>query len=355
VLVVSHAPVRIADLGGWTDTWFATSGAVSNVAVSPGVTVSLRSDSSLTANEIRLRSMGSVRIEQCSSPKEWHDDLLGSLFAETQGGLDVSIASAVPAGSGLGTSASVAVAVIAALDVLGDTERRHSQGGQGGQLTQLTQLTKLTKLDQLDIAHRAHQRETAAGRQSGVQDHAAAALGGVHRWAIDYPKFSAHDRLTDPDLLASLDQRLLPVYLGVPHSSSQLHEMVIREMESQTRNTDELLEPLRAAALAGHRALSVSDFAGYGQAMVACHEGQRRLHPDLISDLADHVVSSVALAGASGWKVNGAGGTGGSLTVLCGEDPANRRAILDVIAGINGAVVLDLTLDSTGVRVEKYS
>jgi D-glycero-alpha-D-manno-heptose-7-phosphate kinase len=330
VVIVAHAPVRVADLGGWSDTWFAKFGAVSNVAVSPGVTVTLRMDPSLGLDEIRVRSLGGERIERCSTPNEWDDKLLGLLLANDTGGrLDIAVESAVPPGSGLGTSASVAVAVVAALDALHSRERA-----------------------QLDVAFQAHRREIATGRQSGVQDHAAAALGGVHRWAIEYPAFSPHDRLADDSLLRSLDHRLLAVYLGAPHESSQIHEMVIRDLESPTSPAAELLlEPIRAAAVAGHGALLRGDFALYGQAMVACHEGQRRLHPGLISDLADHVVSSVALAGAAGWKVNGAGGTGGSLTVLCGEDPKNRNLLKQVINAIDGAEVLDLRIDHVGVQV----
>jgi len=37
----SIAPIRIADNGGWTDTWFAEYGRVCNVAVHPCVNVLL--------------------------------------------------------------------------------------------------------------------------------------------------------------------------------------------------------------------------------------------------------------------------------------------------------------------------
>ena len=33
------APIRICDLGGWTDTWFAEHGKVFNIGVHPGVEV----------------------------------------------------------------------------------------------------------------------------------------------------------------------------------------------------------------------------------------------------------------------------------------------------------------------------
>ena len=34
-----HVPVRVCDVGGWTDTWFAERGRVCSLAVGPGVSV----------------------------------------------------------------------------------------------------------------------------------------------------------------------------------------------------------------------------------------------------------------------------------------------------------------------------
>jgi hypothetical protein len=34
-----HVPVRVCDVGGWTDTWFAHHGLVCSLAVGPGVSV----------------------------------------------------------------------------------------------------------------------------------------------------------------------------------------------------------------------------------------------------------------------------------------------------------------------------
>ena len=34
-VISSVAPIRIADLGGWTDTWFAKHGRVLNIVVYP--------------------------------------------------------------------------------------------------------------------------------------------------------------------------------------------------------------------------------------------------------------------------------------------------------------------------------
>src|ERR1039458_5905510 len=41
-MIEASAPIRICDNGGWTDTWFGGPGRVLNIAVTPGVEVSVR-------------------------------------------------------------------------------------------------------------------------------------------------------------------------------------------------------------------------------------------------------------------------------------------------------------------------
>jgi D-glycero-alpha-D-manno-heptose-7-phosphate kinase len=55
---------------------------------------------------------------------------------------------------------------------------------------------------------------------------------------------------------------------------------------------------------------------------------QARLHPALISPDAWRVIEIARSHGAAGWKVNGAGGDGGSVTILCGEISQVKRAIV---------------------------
>jgi len=50
--------------------------------------------------------------------------------------------------------------------------------------------------------------------------------------------------------------------------------------------------------------------------MIANTEAQRSLHPGLVGVDATRVIEFAAAQGAVGWKVNGAGGDGGSVTIL---------------------------------------
>jgi D-glycero-alpha-D-manno-heptose-7-phosphate kinase len=54
------------------------------------------------------------------------------------------------------------------------------------------------------------------------------------------------------------------------------------------------------------------DFVALGKAMSANTEAQRNLHPALVSAEAQQIIEIAEKHGALGWKVNGAGGEGGS-------------------------------------------
>jgi D-glycero-alpha-D-manno-heptose-7-phosphate kinase len=127
-----------------------------------------------------------------------------------------------------------------------------------------------------------------------------------------------------------LERRILLVYLGKSHDSSALHEAVIRSLESAGPDSPAIVD-LRRAAPRSRDALYAGDFPGLGRAMTESTEAQGRLHPALVGTEARRVIEIAKAHGALGWKVNGAGGEGGSLTLLCGESSSGRRALVRAI------------------------
>ena len=170
------------------------------------------------------------------------------------------------------------------------------------------------------------------GQQCGIQDQLCSAYGGINYIEMfQYPHASV-SQITIPNAIWwELERRLALVYLGKSHSSSKVHEMVIRELENAGPDCPQL-EDLRQTAPRSRDALYAGDFAALGQAMIENTEAQRRLHPDLVSPDAQRVIEIAQAHGALGWKVNGAGGDGGSLTLLsggavlrqAGHDPRDR-------------------------------
>jgi D-glycero-alpha-D-manno-heptose-7-phosphate kinase len=259
------------------------------------------------------------------------DDFLRACLAEAappspELAVDV-VSTAIPLGAAVGTSASLAVAVIAAVDTLfGRTRSRAA------------------------LAQSAHRVETVhLGQQSGIQDQIAAAFGGVNHIAMRrYPDAEVTSLHLDDATRTALGRRLVTVYLSRPHSSSAMHQTVVDAMERGDRL--EALEPMRASAAAAATALRLGDLAAYGQALTAHHEGSRLLHAGLVSVDADRVSSVAATMGALGWKTNGAGGDGGSITVLTGPDPAEFVAAVSEL----GFRVLDLRPTTNGATVMPF-
>jgi D-glycero-alpha-D-manno-heptose-7-phosphate kinase len=67
--------------------------------------------------------------------------------------------------------------------------------------------------------------------------------------------------------------------------------------------------------------------------------------------VARHVIETARGHGVAGWKVNGAGGNGGSVTLLCGPSasaPADLARQLE--AEVPGVRVLRVRLDAMGVQ-----
>jgi D-glycero-alpha-D-manno-heptose-7-phosphate kinase len=88
--------------------------------------------------------------------------------------------------------------------------------------------------------------------------------------------------------------------------------------------------------------------------MIANTDAQRLLHHDLVGDLAELVITAARRHGALGYKVNGAGGDGGAITLLTnGDDEARRRLVADVTAIGSGCTILAFRLAADGLRVER--
>jgi D-glycero-alpha-D-manno-heptose-7-phosphate kinase len=86
--------------------------------------------------------------------------------------------------------------------------------------------------------------------------------------------------------------------------------------------------------------------------MVENTEAQVRLHPGLVSAEAYQVIELAKAHGAIGWKVNGAGGDGGSLTLLMGAESDKKRAMVRALEVANPLFQnIPIYLSRFGLRV----
>ncbi len=337
-IINSQAPIRICDNGGWTDTWFAEYGRIFNIAVSPyaqvqiGVYPRAERDSQITLHVENYDDHYAFNPDELT---DWLRHPLLEASSKRMGvpenlAIDVALYSDAPAGGSTGTSAAVTVALIGALDAL--TNDRMSPH---------------------EVAITAQAVETQdLGLQCGIQDQLCAAYGGINDiQMVAYPHAHVSQIKLPQETLWELQERLVLIYLGKAHSSSNVHEKVIAELEAAGPESQQL-EDLRLTASKSRQALIEGNFTAFGQTMVENTEAQRRLHPDLVSVESENIIEIARSHDALGWKVNGAGGDGGSLTLLCGPDRSANRLMVRKLAAENEAFrVIPTRLDQHGLRV----
>jgi D-glycero-alpha-D-manno-heptose-7-phosphate kinase len=331
------APIRVCDNGGWTDTWFAGRGAVFHIAVTPCVDVHARvipRHERAHAVVLDLLNYDDRYAFDPASPPGRHpllEAVVGDMRLPDESTVEISVHSRMPPGSATGTSAAVAVALIGAVDAL-----------TAGRMTRH------------EIARAAHRVEVdVLGSESGIQDHLCAAYGGVNFLEIaPYPRARVTQLQLSRATLAELEARLMLVYLGQSHVSSEMHRQVIAKLTTQESDSGRLLDELRAAAVDARDAVLASDFVALGAALRRNCEAQSRLHPDLVGSRALTAIGVAATQGALGWKVNGAGGEGGSVSLLCGRGAGARRDLEAALGAADPSFqVIPTTLNSSGLSV----
>ncbi|HMA53150.1 MAG TPA: GHMP kinase [Acidobacteriota bacterium] len=315
-VINSVAPIRICDNGGWTDTWFAGTGRIFNIAVYPYAEVQIAAyplGSRKDRIVINAENFGDRYVLR-RRRSSWDRHPLLEAAVEFMNvprnlALEMTIFSEAPSGASTGTSAAVTVALIAALDCL-------SPG----------------RLLAHEVASAAHRIETEMlKKQSGIQDQLCSAYGGINYIEMFSYPYAAVSPIPVPNAIWwELERRLALIYLGKSHDSSELHETVIRTLEHAGPSSPKL-DALRETAPRSRDALMAGNFKALGKAMVDNTEAQRRLHAGLVSPDADKIIRIAKAHGALGWKVNGAGGEGGSLTLLCGSRSDEKRALIKAI------------------------
>ena len=332
------APIRVCDNGGWTDTWFAGHGAVCNVAVYPYVEVQVRVTPRSGVNPpvvLHAENYGErYAFAPSPGPLPGRHPLLEAAVDEMgvpdDLSVEISIHSEAPAGCSTGTSAAVTVALIGALDRL-----------TPGAMTPL------------EVARAAHRLETERlGLQSGVQDQLCSASGGINFIEMsEYPAATVTRLDIADSLWWELERRLMLVFLGRTHDSSAVHLEVIDSLRGDGGGAAQLDE-LRQCAVEARDSILSGDIDAYGRSMQRNTEAQRSLHASLLNKDAECVIALGRHHGAVGWKVNGAGGEGGSVTLLCGPSAGAKRSLARAITEANPLYqVIPTYLSRFGLRV----
>ncbi len=327
--MIIRAPVRIDFAGGWTDVppySARRGGAVVNAAVALYALVEVRE----RAAGIRLSSADlgqSVEVE--SAHELVYDGELDLIKAAVRrsglgNGWEISTRSMVPAGSGLGASGALGVALV---------EAARAATGAPVNPEAAAEMAHLLETEELGVA-------------GGKQDQYAAALGGFLFLEFRDPEVRATRLRLEPEVLRRLESRLVLCYTGSSRISGETIARVMRGFESGDRKIVEALDGLREAAIAAREALEAADIDRLAQVVEANWRHQRALDAGQATAEMERIEAAAKAAGVIGGKACGAGAGGCMVFIARPDATGGVKAAVQAAGG----TILPVKFDFDGVR-----
>ena len=307
----SRAPLRLGLAGGGTDVSPYSDlygGAILNTTINLYAHASIEP---LTENKIIVQALDRNEEQIC----EWSNqlpidgtlDLLKGVYNRIQKdygfalpGFKLSTFVDAPAGSGLGTSSTLVVAVLGAF----------------------YEMLRLP-LGEYDIAHYAYDIERndllLAG---GKQDQYAATFGGVN-----YMEFYEGDKVIVNPLrikqqyLNELENNLVLYFTSTSRESATIIKEQVKNVNSKNEKSIEAMHQLKAQAKMMKEAMLKGRLNVIGEILDFGFHQKRQLAANISNSSIEEVYEGAKKAGATGGKISGAGG-GGFMIFYC---PGNTR------------------------------
>jgi len=304
----SRAPVRIDFAGGWTDVaqfCIQTSGKVVNA------TLNIYSYATLIKNNdtdnIRIESADyNTFIEVPDIRKIEYDGNIDLVKAAVKlyspgGGFKLITQSNAPAGSGLGTSASMGVALV-------------------GLISNFSGKIMLSH----EIAEAASNIERKElGIKGGKQDHYASAIGGVNFMEFRGEEVKAAPVKLERDILFELEKNIIVCYTGKSRLSGNIHREVAQNFTGNVQETVCSIEKLKTIAEEMKDSLLTGKLDQFAELMTENWKCQKKLHPTVTNDNIENLFQTAFKYGAIGGKAAGAGG-GGCLIFYCEREKDHK-------------------------------
>ena len=302
----SKAPLRIGLAGGGTDVspyCDLYGGAILNATISLSAYANIEP---LQENKIIVETLDRKEIQTFDLmnelPINGELDLLKGVYNRVKKdfpfpstGFRLSTFVDAPAGSGLGTSSTLVVAILGAF----------------------VEMLKLP-LGDYDIAHLAYEIERYdLGLAGGRQDQYAATFGGVN-----FMEFFENDKvIVNPLRIRSqymheLENNLVLYFTATSRESATIIKEQVKNVTSKDEKSIEAMHQLKEQARMMKDALLKGKLSEIGEILDYGFQQKRKMAANISNSSIEEIYEAAKKAGATGGKISGAGG-GGFMIFFC--------------------------------------
>lgn len=238
--------------------------------------------------------------------------------------LELFLHSDAPPGTGLGSSSTMAVALVGAF--------------------QQYLKEPWTPYEVAELAYKIEREEL--GLKGGRQDQYAAAFGGFNFMEFDGKTTIVNPLRVPPDVLNELAYRLLLCYTGTSHYSNDIIERQQASYAEKRESTVNALDATRQLAIDMKNELVRGNIDQMGRLLDEGWQLKKRFTEGISNAQIDAFYERARAAGALGGKLVGAGG-GGYILLFC---DFQRRANVARAVNDSGGRVVDFSLEPQGLR-----
>jgi D-glycero-alpha-D-manno-heptose-7-phosphate kinase len=321
----SKAPLRIGLAGGGTDVspyCDLYGGAILNATISLSAYANIEplDDKKIIVEALDRKE---IQIHDFNSqlPINGELDLLKGVynrvkkeFSFPDSGFRLSTFVDAPAGSGLGTSSTLVVAIL-------------------GSFVEMLKLP----LGDYDIAHLAYEIERYdLGLAGGRQDQYAATFGGVN-----FMEFYGNDKVIVNPLrirshyLHELENNLVLYFTATSRESATIIKEQVKNVTSKDEKSIDAMHQLKEQAKMMKDALLKGKLSEFGEILDFGFQQKRKMAANISNSAIEEIYESAKKAGATGGKISGAGG-GGFMIFYC---PGNTNyAVKEALLKFGGEV-----------------
>ena len=235
-------------------------------------------------------------------------------------GLNVTLRSEAPRGSGLGASSALLMALSSALNTIEDMG--------------------LSKDRLVDLG--ANIEAQVIGIPTGKQDYFPPLFGGICSIWFDVGGHRVERLDEGGDLIGRLNQRLILSFTNINRFSGATNWAMLKRYIEREGDTVSHMRRIKEVAIACRRSLADGDLDEFARLLALEWENRKALAEGVTTPEIDAIMAAAEAKGARASKLCGAGGGGCMITYV---EPEDRLAVQEALADA-GATIMPISASS---------